>query len=119
MLAFLVGFYSLKPSAIIDQRAEDNTLRNNKINNANVYRHLEDSITSEYVILNCRPYENIELMFYKDANAYHWYPDAAILDSLKLAGHKFAAFQYPNDPQQLPEFITRDSTFLILDKGLK
>jgi 4-amino-4-deoxy-L-arabinose transferase-like glycosyltransferase len=119
MLTLLVGFYSLKPSAIIDQRAESNVVRNNKINNANVYRHLEDRITSEYVILNCRPYENIELMFYKDANAYHWYPDASTQDSLKQLGHKFAAFQYLNDPQQLPEFMTRDSTILILERGLK
>jgi hypothetical protein len=109
----------LKPGEITQQRSDRNTWRNNKINNAEIFKHLEDSIIQDRVILNCRPYENIELMFYKDVLAYHWYPEARILDSLQDKGYKFAAFEFHNDPQQLPAYITGDSTITILDKGLK
>lgn len=58
-------------------------------------------------------------MFYRDCTAYHWYPPENILDSLQNAGHKFAAFQYVNDQQQLPEYITNDKEIVILNESLK
>ncbi|MBK9103828.1 MAG: hypothetical protein IPL92_04510 [Saprospiraceae bacterium] len=70
-------------------------------------------------MLNCRPYENIELMFYKDCIAYHWYPPAATIDSLKTAGYHFAAFDYPGDQQQLPEWIKADTSIMILPYVMK
>jgi hypothetical protein len=119
IITLCLGFLALKPGNIAHQRSVENTWRNNKIHNAEIFRHLDDSTIQGRVILNCRPYENIEFMFYKDVLAYHWYPEPRILDSLQSVGYKFAAFEYKNDPQQLPAYITGDSTILILDKGLK
>jgi len=119
IITLCIGYVFLKPIDIATQRSVENQWRNNKIHNATIYKNLEDSIAENYVILNCRPYENIELMFYKNTLAYHWYPEPKVLDSLQAVGYKFAAFEYKNDPQQLPKWITSDSTILILDKGLK
>lgn len=119
IVTLLVGFYSFKPAAIAELRGEGNSLRNNKLVNSRVFKELDETTTSNYVVLNCRPYENIELMFYRNCTAYHWYPPENILDSLQTAGHKFAAFQYINDQQQLPEYITNDKEIVILNQGLK
>lgn len=119
ILIILTGYISLKPHMIIQQRAETNAARNNKIHNARIFQSLDDEMLKERVVLNTRPYENIELMFYKDALAYHWYPEARVLDSLQALGHKFAAFQYSNDPQQLPDYIANDPEVLVLKEKLR
>jgi 4-amino-4-deoxy-L-arabinose transferase-like glycosyltransferase len=117
--SFILIVWAMKPKEIIEQRSINNQLRNNKIHNAAIYKSLDKNVTDDYVIINTRPHESIELMFYKDALAYHWYPTENILDSLQALGHKFAAFNYENDQQQLPDYIKNDTQVLILDKVLK
>lgn len=116
----LINVYStFKPSDIAQNRRQDNAFRNNKIINNTFYKQLDTNILGDRVVLNCRPYENIELMFYKDCIAYHWYPPAETIDSLKRSGYHFAAFDYPGDPQQLPEWIKADTSIRILPYMLR
>ena len=70
------------------------------------------------IILNCKSFEDVELMFYKNVNAYHWYPDERTLDSLLQRGYKFAAFKNHNN-QALPEYITANGDIVIIDKNIK
>jgi 4-amino-4-deoxy-L-arabinose transferase len=115
----IIGFLTIKHRDIIEYRSDQNVMRNNKIHNTEIFKHLHDDIDSSYVLLNTRPYENIELMFYNDHLAYHWYPSPAVLDSLQNLGHKFAAFEYENDQQSLPQYITADPEITILTPRLK
>jgi hypothetical protein len=119
LVGLMVSYSTFKPQQIAFDRREDNAYRNNKIQNNTAYRHLGKDVVGERVILNCRPYENIELMFYQDVLAYHWYPQAEQIDSLKKVGYRFAAFDYPGDPQALPEWIGADTSILILPYALK
>ncbi len=112
-------YCSLKPAKIIRERSLENTVRNDKIQNNRVFQNLNHQETEDRVILNCEPYENIELMFYQDVTAYHWYPSAEMLDSLQQVGYRFAAFQYHEHPQALPPWILEDPDVVVLDKGLR
>ena len=114
VVGLVVSYSTFKPQQIAYDRREDNAYRNSKIQNNTVYKHLGKHVVGDRVVLNCRPYENIELMFYQDVLAYHWYPQAGQIDSLKQAGYRFAAFDYPGDPQALPEWIRADTSILIL-----
>lgn len=119
LLITVAGVFSFKPWLIIRERVADNTFRNHKIHNTNVFKSVEQAIVDQRVILNTRAYENVELMFFKGGIAYHWYPQERILDSLQNLGHKFAAFDYENDPQALPDYIKSDTSIVILEGKLK
>ena len=114
-----ISLSTLQPQVIAKDRSDQNIYRNSKIHNNSVYKQLGKDVLGDRVVINCRPYENIELMFYQDCLAYHWYPQAAQLDSLKQLGYHFAAFDYPGDPQALPEWIKADTSILILPYTMK
>ena len=114
-----MGFFSLKPWLIVENRSKDDAFRNNKIHNTSIFKNIDKDIAHTYVLLNTRAYENIELMFFQDCTSYQFYPNEREIDSLQNLGHKFAAFNYLNDPQQLPEYILRDSSILKMDYLLK
>ena len=113
-----IAIYSLKPWNIAGNRSASNKLREAKIHNTNIYKSLPDSITSKYLILNCKSFEDVELMFYKNTNAYHWWPEKSVIDSLKNAGYRLAIFKNHNN-QNLPSYIWEDKDILIIDKQLK
>ncbi len=115
----LLSFYTLKPWQISKHRSKSNVERNNKIENTIIYKELnfEDKLKNR-VVLNCKSFEDVELMFYKDVNAYHWYPKKDILDSLIDNGYKFAAFKNHNN-QLLPEYIYNQENIIIIDKLIK
>lgn len=114
----LIGIYSLKPWAIAAQSDKNNETRNAKINNTIIYKNLPPQITQNCVVINCKSFEDVELMFYQNVNAYHWYPEKHTLDSLQHLGYKFAAFKSHNN-QVLPEYIVNDTNILIINKQLK
>ena len=109
---------ALKPWMIMVHRSEGDEKRNNKIYNSEVFKNLDEALVEKYIILNTKPYENIELMFYRNAVAYNWFPAESVLDSLQAEGYKFAAFQYNND-QVLPEYILHDREIIVLSSQLK
>jgi hypothetical protein len=115
-LLLLVGFLGLRPLKIIDARKDDNAARNRKINNTHVYKNLDPELVKNYVIINCLPHEQLELMYHAGGNAYLYFPDKPVLDSLKATGLKFAAFEF-NPQYVLPDYILNDPEIIkIKDK---
>jgi 4-amino-4-deoxy-L-arabinose transferase-like glycosyltransferase len=114
-----MAIYTLKPWQIADQRSEHNLRRNAKIENTVLHKNIDlDGVLKDRVILNCKSFEDVELMFYRNINAYHWYPEASVMDSLLQNGHKFAAFKSHND-QHLPEFIYNNPEIVIIEEDIK
>lgn len=110
--------YSVKPWEIAGYRSTSNMLRNAEIHNAMVYEQLPDTTINNRVILNCKSFEDVELMFYRDVNAYHWYLSESQLDSLQREGYQFSAFKSHND-QHLPTYIQNDPEIVLIDRELK
>ncbi len=118
LLVSILSICNLKPWEIMDYRSKNNTTRNNKISNTLVYKNLDLTAIKGRVVLNCNNYEDNELMFFQDINAYHWYPEKKVLDSLINKGHKFAAFESHRE-YQLPSYITDNKDILIIHQPLK
>jgi hypothetical protein len=62
--------------------------------------------------------EDTEAMFYSGRNVYTWYSNEKTVDSLQALGYKFAAFE-SFGKQELPKFITEDTSILIIHQQLK
>lgn len=112
------GYYALNPSEIKKHRSVNNEWRNIKIHNAQIYRNLDVSKLENRIILNCNSFEETELMFYKNVNAYNWYPEQKMLDSLLQKGYKFAAFKNHSN-YVLPPYISENKDILIIPEVLK
>jgi hypothetical protein len=118
VLTIGLGIACFKPWDIAVYRSASNDFRNAKINNTLIYENLPEEITKNYVIINCKSFENVELMFHQDARAYHWYPAENVIDSLQNLGYKFAAFR--NTPNQgLPEYILGDPEIVLLEDAIQ
>lgn len=113
LITIVAGFLSLKVGVISHDRSIENQYRNSKMHNASLLNSIDDQLAAQYIFLNCKSYESIEMMFYKNTTAYHWYPAPNTIDSLQALGHKFAAFQFP--AQTLPAYIAEDKEILILE----
>jgi 4-amino-4-deoxy-L-arabinose transferase-like glycosyltransferase len=114
IFVFLITF--LKPWEIAAFRSKDNPLRNERIENVKIYKSLgsrED--LAGRVLLNCKPFDDIDIMFYNNINAYMWYPSQRELDSLMQAGYSFAAFEYISNPV-LPDYIKSNEAILLIYK---
>lgn len=103
-ILILIGIVALKPVKIIDQRSILNVARGNKIHNSEVYKNINDEKINSKIVFNCKSFENIEMMFYKDVLAYHWYPEPNVIDSLLISGQKLVFFKN-NITQPLPDYI--------------
>ncbi|HPQ21836.1 MAG TPA: glycosyltransferase family 39 protein [Saprospiraceae bacterium] len=115
----IITFFSLKPYKIIESRTSDNIARNNKIYNTQIFRNLD--LTGDLkgrVILNCKSFQDTELMFYQDVTAYQWHPNEQVLDSLMNLGYQFAAFR-SQEGYYLPAFITKNKAIKIIEEDLR
>jgi hypothetical protein len=111
-MTFIAGLLSLKPNEIIHERSSDNVFREMKLHNAALMKNLKEEDIAGRVIFNTKAYENIELMFYRDVTAYHWYPQQSTIDSLKNLGNRLVAFQHAS--QYLPDYMLHDPDIKIL-----
>lgn len=118
LLTLLMAFFCLKPGTISQSRSIHDEKRNNKIYNTKVFKNLDENLTGKYILINCRAYENIDLMFFKGGTAYHYYPDEKSIDSLENHGYIIAAFDY-RDQQKLPEYIMTDNRIFLMPEKLK
>ncbi len=117
LLFFLLAMYALKPWAILSYRSINNEERNIKIHNTQLYKTLNlEGKRQGRVILNCKSFEEIELMFYRDVNAYAWYPEKNELERAKARGYKFAAFRNHGN-YRLPSYISEDEDIVIIDEA--
>lgn len=88
----------------------------NRIHNTQIYKNLPDSLSS-YAVFNLKPYQDIDLMFHSDVNAFAWYPLENVVEQLLEDGIKIAIFKsHTNQP--VPDYMYRDD-ILIIDQKLK
>lgn len=113
----VIGFYAMKPWDVINSRKSWNELRNAKIHNTNIYKGLPTKVDTSYIVMNCKDFEDTEVMFYHNYNAYHWWMEEKQIDSLQSLGFKFAVFKSFGN-HQLPEYILNDSLILIINEEI-
>lgn len=92
--------------------------REDKMHNTTIYKSLHSDTYNGYIILNCKAMEDPEAMFYSGRNVYSWYPNEKTIDSLQALGYKFASFENFGK-QELPKYITEDTSILIIHQQLK
>lgn len=114
---FLAAYLSLKPGDIAKFRSQSNMLREAKMHNTSIYKNFPVNEYNRTVVLNAKSFEDVELMFYKDINVFHWWFEENVLDSLQSLGYRFAAFPNHND-QHLPAYIGKDTSIHILTDKL-
>ena len=118
LLVLLLLTDTFKPRTILDERKSSNEARIAKINNTNIFKSLDQKLPTDYVVFNCRSFEDVDLRFYNGHNGYHWFPEQHHLDSLLATGHKIAAFQSHNG-QNLPEYLLLNPKVIVIKEELK
>jgi hypothetical protein len=114
----ITAVYALNPVSLLRHRIDDNLQRNAEIHNTIIYKKLNSKLPDGTKIINCKSFEDVEVMFYTDFDAYHWWPKAPALDSLQDLGYRFAAFRSHTE-QHLPDYITQDTSIILLQDELK
>lgn len=114
LAVIVVGF---RPWTIAKHRSPKNEGRNSKIHNAQIFKEVGLALPGEYLVFNCKSYEDIDMMFYTDLNAHSWWTEEEVMDSLLDAGHKIAVFR-SHTIQGLPPFIINNPRILLIDKEL-
>jgi 4-amino-4-deoxy-L-arabinose transferase len=117
LLVVFVLVMGFRPWSIEQYRSEKKVGRNQKINNTQIYKEVGAELPPDYLVFNCKSFEDVEMMFYTDLNAYHWWPIETVLDSLLDAGHKIAIFK-SHGGQVLPPSVANNPRILIIDKQL-
>lgn len=85
----------------------------NTADNTVIYKNLNRLISEDYVVAYCNKFEEIDCMFYSGITSYS-YLDEKKLKELKLSGKKIAVFE-----NNLPEFVTRDTSIYIIPLAYK
>ena len=119
LLLFVMAIYTLKPTEMVEYRSYSNKWRVAKINNTKMFKGLD--LANDYpgkVIVNLKSYDHLDLMFYQDVNAYHWFPKEAELDSLVNEGFQFAAFESFGN-QFLPDYILENENVTIIHERIE
>jgi hypothetical protein len=114
----ITAVYALNPVSLLRHRIDDNLQRNAEIHNTIIYKKLNSKLPDGTKIINCKSFEDVEVMFYTNFDAYHWWPEAPVLDSLQDLGYRFAAFRSHTE-QHLPDYITQDTSIILLQDELK
>lgn len=97
-------------------KKDENTYLYEKLNSTPVIKSLSDRINNieDHVIFNCKPSDNIPVMFFNDVvAAYNHIPDYETCLELKEKGYKIAVFNDNNLPSYLltDEDITKISEY--------
>lgn len=109
----LFAIVCLKPWEMIRGRMQD-PLRQAKVHNTAVYKSLPDSLAKpDVVLLNCKGYEDIDVMYFKNINAYSWFPQEADFNKLLQKGYKVYAFNDHHE-QVLPAYIRNNPKVKII-----
>jgi 4-amino-4-deoxy-L-arabinose transferase-like glycosyltransferase len=118
VIALLTSYYAFQPKKIAAARMENDITRNIELHNTNIYRKLNQYVSPNEVVLNCKSFDDTEVRFWQPNNAYHWYPTASQVDSLLNAGYELSAFKSHTD-QILPDYIQQNKLIKILDLEIK
>ncbi len=107
-----------RPWAIMEERSTFNEDRNAKIANTNIFKNLHQKIPPDYLVFNCKSFEDVDLLFYNRYNAHSWCPSEKQLDSLLAAGYKIAVFQ-AHKGKKLPDYVSANPNVLVIMEELK
>lgn len=125
LLLTAIGIYFLRPSEIMAIHIKDKPTkylaivdRANKTHNTKVYKRLNALVPEGYVVLNTKPFEDIEAMFYANRNVYSFYFSEEDFHKARTSGRKVAVFKDFVD-QSMPEYIKSDPELLIIQNGLR
>ncbi|HEU4471950.1 MAG TPA: glycosyltransferase family 39 protein [Flavisolibacter sp.] len=119
LLLLPMGLFSLSPLQLARERAVEHPGRKARLHNTAVYKSLSDSLAKpDVIVINCKSFENVDLMFYKGINAYHWYPSEKELEEVIGKGYKVYAFQ-SHGSQVLPDYVTANPGVVIIRKQLR
>ncbi len=112
-----IGIISLEPWRISGNRSKTNNARNNKIENAEMYRAL--GLGKGDVLLNCKDLGAVDAMFYNQGlSAYAWFPPPHRLDSIIAEGYKVYSFP-PPESIPLSDYSERSKEVVVLAESIK
>jgi 4-amino-4-deoxy-L-arabinose transferase len=118
-LFFVFKIHDILSNDLLQQAVGNiQSYRENKIHNTEIYKKLDQLVPPGYVVFNCNSFENVEAMFYSNRTVYHWFPDQKQYDSLINLGIKIAAFE-SHEQYQLPEYMRRDTSIILIKDNLK
>ncbi len=117
---FIVLIVNLNPFEIAEYLSDHNQERNNRIYNANIYRHVREYIPAGVkVVMNVNSFEDIDVMFYNPGiTAYHWRLTEEDFKQLKRKQVPVAVFEERGN-YNLPEYVTKYPYVYIIRKHLK
>jgi len=116
--AIIFTIISLKPWDIIHHRTDYKKDRVANVYNSNIYKNLNIEHDPKNIVINCKAFDNIDIMFHQDITAYPRCPDKSVIDSLTELGFRFYAFD-SHDEYPLPEAIRNHPDVTIIDGKLK
>lgn len=108
---------ALQPWAMRKYRNPDDKERNAKIHNTHIFKNL-NSVPPDYLVFNCKSFEDVDLMFYSNYNAHSWCPSKEQVNSLLQAGYKIAVFQ-AHKGKKLPDYIESDTRLLFIKEEME
>ena len=114
---FILGFVSLRPHEIVKFRSLENTGRNIKIHDTKIIQTIPLQLEGQTVVFNAKPFQDVEIMFFTDLDAYSWLSREQI-QKIKSTGAKIAVFD-DHGGQLLEPHIRKDDNIFILDGTLK
>ncbi len=117
MAMMAIVLFAFRPWNIVKYRSPNNEARNSRIHNAEIFKSLNGNIPIGTVVFNCNSYEETDVMFYTNLNAYTWWPDESVIDSLIDAGHQVAIFKGHGN-QWPPNSIMANPQITIIDEQL-
>ena len=111
------SLYLLRPVTIFSSRDPHDPERQAKIDNTRIFKNF-NRLPEDYLVFNCKSYEDIDMRFYTPYNAHSWCPSAADLDSLLAAGYKIAIFQ-AHRRKKLPDYVIDHPGVLFIPEQFK
>jgi hypothetical protein len=112
------AFLNLRLNGICGISSIYNEHRNVKIHNTKIYKSLTIPENDKRIVLNCKSFEDVELMFFKDLNVYPWCIDSLKVDSFLKEGYKITVFNNHND-QFIPNYLSLNKKVEVLKLPLK
>lgn len=116
-LILVLGVYALRPQEILASRNPADPERQAKIDNTNIFKNFHQ-LPEDYLVFNCKSYEDIDMRFYTPYNAHSWCPSAKDLDSLLALGYKIAVFQ-AHRGKKLPDYMENHPGVLFIPQEFK
>jgi 4-amino-4-deoxy-L-arabinose transferase-like glycosyltransferase len=114
------AFLILNPMQIINYTSNTNIERNNRIDNAILYKKIKYTLPKDVkVVMNMNSFEDIDVMFYNNGiTAYHWTLPEIDFVNFKKNKIKIAVFK-PHGDYNLPKYVIEYPYLFIINEDLR